>query len=246
MSKSVLEQLQDDVADRLRSLVFLADVPVFVLREEHIDSQIEQALTTIKAGGTGKSGAAITVMMPLLDVPKDKVNIPGPLTKVSISVRAQEFPTINMGANGTGLSAETLGIEIVQALHHFSIESIGTLLAHSEALTPSRDFLPRITYIATLQAWLSMTPLTKPTRPTIQEAGGIVTLGCATPGVDIYFALDSTGLTPALPRPGAGTLYAISFGLTPGLTTKLRVAAYKAGNPVSWVGSDVAEATIIT
>lgn len=200
MSKSVLEQLQEDIVGRLSSIAFLADVPIFKLREQHIDSLIEQALTTIQAGGTSKSGAAITVMMPLLDVPKG--GAPGPNTDVSISVRAQEFPTINMGASGTQISAESMGVEIVQALHHYAIDGVGTLYAHPETLTPSRDFLPKITYIATLKLTLPLAKLPKMERVAISYAGGILSFS-GNVG-DVWYILGQAGESIEYPRPSVG------------------------------------------
>jgi hypothetical protein len=54
---SPLEQIQSDIAARLNSLAYFVDVPAFVVREQKVDSMIEQALTAVSQKN-GKSGVA--------------------------------------------------------------------------------------------------------------------------------------------------------------------------------------------
>jgi hypothetical protein len=230
---SVLEQLQQDIAARLESLAYFADIPVFVLREETIQTKLDKALAGLTRKAN-KAGAAVSVLMPLVDVPRE--NPPGPQLEISVAVRVQELPLINFGASGTQKSAEDIALKVLAALHHFHLEGVCQVLtAAKDAITPSREFLPKLTYDVTVRASLPQEEPPRVLLPEISEAAMQVTLTPITPGSAIYYTLD--GSFPWSGNSNA-VLYSTPFTVQSG--AQVRWAAYKAGMH----GSDVGHAII--
>lgn len=233
MSASVLEQLQLDVAGYLAADEYFSDVPVFALRPREnadlteIQTRIDAALacSTLK---NGRGGAAVTVLMPLVDVAAP--NVAGPQLVARLTVRVQELPALNMSGDGTGKSAENIALVALSLLHQFS-NGFNTLLAAREALTPSLEFEPRITYDVNFEMRVSRGQIERVSPVTISFAGGQVSLLSNTSGASIYYTLDGS-----FPGPDK-TLYSAPFA-APASGTLVRTAAYKTG----LAGSNVSEA----
>jgi len=227
-----IRQLQEDVVARLRACEFFSDLNVFLLREQTIETKINQALSVL-TGKDARIGAAVSVLMPLFDVPAP--NVPGPQGSMIITVRCQEHPLFNLGPNGTGKSAERIAIEALKALHHFTLQGVaGTLAASNEALSPSRDFLPLITYDVILTCKLAVPNPDRVMLPAASVAVGAdggkdVTLTEVTPGTTIYYTTDLT-----FPDSVNGAPYTAPINLPSGVD--VRWAGYKAGLLPSDVG----------
>jgi hypothetical protein len=229
---SVLEQVQRDIADRLLSLDYFVDVPVFVLREQRIDSMIEQALSGITKKN-GKSGVAVFVLMPLVNCSKQ--DAPGPLLDGECLIRTQELPLINFGASGTQKSAEDVTLVIIGGLHHFALQGVcGPIVAGKDTLTPSREYLPKITYDTKVQFKVPTGSRAKTEAPKIvRQTSTTIRITCNMPGAEIYYTTDGT-----FPRSGNGTLFAGDFVIAAPVT--VRAAAYVDGLD----GSNVMQLTI--
>ena len=223
-----LEQWQADVAATLAADSYFANIPVFIVRSLRIQSKIDNAL----AGATktnGKTGLAVLVLMPVGDV--DKENIPGPNLIGRITVRVQEIPSINMGDVGVGIPAEEAALYVLSLLHHrYFIGSLGAMTAAKDALTPSLEFDPKLTYDVQFNARLTLNQLSKVAIPTFAPSSGAhpqnVTISCATGGASIYYTSDGS-----LPTPTNGTLVAGVVAVTAAKT--LRATAYLAGSVAS-------------
>jgi hypothetical protein len=213
---------------------YFSDIGIYVLRPRinltatQIIGNIEKALNNLTKKA-GKSGAAVTVLMPTFSVPV--ADTPGPSLDERITVRVQESPLFNMNAaTGTMKSAEAISIQVLQ-LFHFWNPGGGTWYPDQDALSPSVEFDPKVTYDVSFRRPVNLTGRSKSAMPLIDPEEGaapqLVTLAAA-PGAAICYTLDGT-----LPVPGhAGTtLYAAPFNVLTAAT--LRVVAYEVGKAAS-------------
>lgn len=230
---SPLEQIQSDIAARLNSLAYFVDVPAFIVREQKVDSMIEQALTAVSQKN-GKSGVALSVLMPTIDC--EKPDAPGPYLEGEVEILAQEIPLINFGATGTQKSAEDVALYALKSLHHFTLVGVcGILTAAKQTLTPDRRFLPKVTERLRIAFKLPIASLDKVPMPSIVGVAGTMTLSCAMGGVTIFFTADGS-----YPHPDNdnGTEYTGPAPYADG--TRIRAAAYLA----DFVGSNVNQAIL--
>ena len=235
--KSELELLQDDLAARLNSLEYFSDITVKALRAykdaaghkaiADVQGLLDQALAGMIAKA-GKVGAAVSVLMPAFDVPHP--NLAGPQGTVLVCVRVQELPIVNQGASGTGKSAEAIALQVLAAGHQFRLQGICEVLkAAKNALTPSLEFAPRMTYDVLFEATLAMPVQARCRMPAATVQGLQVTLADQEGGASLYYSLDDT-----FPWAGSGLPYTVPFTVPAG--TVVRWAAYKTGKQGSDVG----------
>lgn len=122
--RSYLLEIQEAVADRLRSRSAFAGVPVLTRRKGDILSDIEAALAEL--------GACAYVFPPL---PRGaSANVPGPeFDRLELRVKIIESPTLNR----TGVSAHALMEETLVAVHHWREPVRGMLFyCDGEAVVP--------------------------------------------------------------------------------------------------------------
>lgn len=189
MARSVLQILPEDVAGAHEAHSYFADIPIFLLREQTVQSAIDRAL----AGATrkaNKSGAALTVLLPEIDV--EHPNVPGPKLEVIQRVRVQEIPLINLGSGGTGKTAEQIceaSMEVVQFMS--GVGCYSDLHPVKEFVTPRFDLGP-VTYELAWRCTVGRSEAVRVAMPTIVVEGTTVTLACATPGAAIYWTMDDS------------------------------------------------------
>lgn len=220
---SPLEVIQLDMAARLNGDDYFATIPIFVLRPRasegfvQIQTRIDQAINahTTKAG---KSGAAVTVLMPLGEA--QSPNVPGPRLDFTFVVRVQELPIVNMNADtGTLKSAEEIALRVAQMFHHWQNGSGQVLVAASGGtMVPNADFDPKLTYDVKFRLQTGLGQIAKTAAVGISPASGAapqtVTLSCGTVGALIFYSID--GSYPSLPYGApvavstAGTLRAVA------------------------------------
>lgn len=222
-SPSALELLQRDLALRLESDPYFADIAVVVGRPREkesfatIQQRVDQALSglVLKAG---RGGVSVMVLMPTGDA--IDTNAPGPRLDFTVAVRVQELPVINMGNIGTRKSVEEVALRVLQLGHLFNPGRGNVLVAAGDAFTPRDDFEPKITVEVRFTQKSGVAALPKVARPSINYAVPTVTLSCATPAAVLRYTLD--GSLPGAANPSSVT-YAAPFALT--ASTTLRVAA---------------------
>lgn len=240
---SILERLQLDIAGRLDSIDSFSGIPVTVVRprSEAEAVQIRTEIDNTLAGllqKNGKSGAAVIVGMPDMDVPD--LDIPGPFLELTVKVRVIEAPLINMGASGTQLSAEQIAINILSALHQWDTGSSGSpLYADKKAGEPNNEYPGKVVYDCMIKTKHGIDPEIKVEPVSIAWNSALpearVTMSCIRPGAAIWYTLD--GSFPSSGNTSA-TLYQGSFNLASAAT--VRAAAYLAGMH----GSDITQLEI--
>ncbi len=237
---SPVEQLQLDVAARLESVEFFADIPVFVARPREnmsavaIIQKIESALNTLTPK-SGKKGAALLVKMPTAEMPAPDAD--SPLFECSVSVSCHENPAVNMGALGTQKSVEDIALTVIASLHGLSLSNgMQQLYAQRDCYTPLDDnSLPGQWVIETKVATRfrfsrgAQVPV-----PSIAGTPAAVSLSGA-PGASIYYTAD--GSYPSAQNADAA-LYAGPFAVGSG--SLVRAGAYMTGKRPS----DIAGAII--
>lgn len=230
-----------DMQARLEADAYFVDVPVFVLRPRALEgaAQIQTRIDQALAGLThkaGKTGAAVTLLMPVGDT--DKPNVPGPALRFTYTARVQEIIGVNMGPNGTGKSAEEIAVAVLQVFHHTSLNGRHVLTAAPDTLTPSLEADPKLTYDVRFSAQGNLPKPAKCAAPLISPASGAVpqtvTLTCATASAAIYYTTD--GSYPS-PLNATATRYTAALSITAACT--LRTVAHLA----DYQQSDVNEAT---
>jgi hypothetical protein len=236
MSTSPIEQMQDDITGRLLSLPALQHVGIEKIRPRdkaealQIQTRIDQALAGL-VKRNDKSGAVAIVQMPTIDVPEP--DIPGPQPVVVCSVRIFENPMVNMLATGSRLSAESIGLTALGALHHYDPGTGGSpFYADQRALEPNGDYPGKIVYDLYIRSRLDVPMPVKSAPPQIDNYGGEIVL---TGTGSLYYTTDGT-----YPHSGndSATLYTAPF--TPGAGTTIRAAAYADEKP----GSDIRQLII--
>ncbi len=226
---SQLEQFQLDCAARLGAEDYFQDVSVFVVRPRSaaeallLQTRLEDALSGKTFAG-GKCGVTCTVQMPSAQV--SEPDLPGPVFDASVVVRVSENPVINMGATGTGKSAEDVALAVIGALHQCVMENL-VITAAKDVLKPQPDGLlsGKVVYDCLFSRRLPLAPKAKTAQVAITASGVLpdigVALACATEGAAIYYTTDGS-----YPTPAAGIPYA-PFTVT--AACKVRAAAYLAG-----------------
>lgn len=242
LNEQALNTIQDDMAERLETVSYFSDITIFSMRPSRngkgpqiadLQTNLNNALSGL-APKNGKNGAAVSVLMPMFDVPSP--NIPGPRGKLTVEILAQEIPLINNGATGTKKSCESIALAVVRALHLFRMEgATETFTCSQDAMTPSLEFAPKLTYRLKFEATLQIADSPRCRLPAIDEVDGIITISNRTLGADVYYTTDGS-----FPRAGKenASLYDQPFAATPG--TVIRWAAYKEG----LLGSDVGMARV--
>jgi hypothetical protein len=195
---------------------------------EALELDYRTVLTTPR---NGKVGAAAIVLMP--SGTADNTNVTGPIMRWSIGVVAMEQDDLNMGAIGTGLTAEDVGLLVLDTMHLDCDQSHGTLFASNAAMGPESEytFPGCIAYRVTLT--LSAGKNTQTPRcalPQVAVANGLATITCATAGADIRYTLDGSFPTSNVAGDAANKSsvgHTAPFAVASGQV--LRVAAYADG-----------------
>jgi len=183
-----LEQLQEDVNALCLGNPDTALVPFSIFRKQVIQSAQDQAAAAWKIRVPGKVGLACMTLMPSLRVVTP--NVPGPQYDISIIVRTFHDPRVN----NIGLTAEDVGSMNLRWLDGKLIEGLTQLHGDSggDALKPNYEFPGMLVYDTTLTGPLPQDISATTLAPSINEAGGLVTLSCADGAATIYYTIDGT------------------------------------------------------
>jgi hypothetical protein len=220
---SQIESVQPDVYYKLLSEPWFGNIAIFKFREKRLDTEVSRALAGL-AGRNGKGGASIEVLMPTL-----KGALPdtaGPICTLEQKFIVKEQPTVNQGANGTGLSAEQIAVSIAQTFQLFflggPLQGFYTAPTFYEYLTMPGD-VPFIPLAVTLRATFALTALTRTLVPAASAAAETVSLTDQQPGGGSALYYTTDGSFPGAGNPNA-ILYTTPFTVASGTT--VRTAAY--------------------
>jgi len=219
LNDDLLENLQLDVTERLRSVAWFADVTVLMQTKGDVEAEVAEALGTLHEK-SGKYGLVAVVILPSAE--SAEANIPGPRLELKVKVQVIEAVLMNRGAEGTGKTASQGALRVLNALHHFVAHDRGVMVADRSPVVPvpTEDHLQSYAAQLTLQAGLCGTG--KVNTPEFVQ-GAQISITTTTPGAEIYYTTD--GSYPS-PENVAASKYANP--LTPD-NMKIRAAAYLDG-----------------
>ncbi|MGA2749126.1 MAG: FN3 associated domain-containing protein [Verrucomicrobiota bacterium] len=221
-----IESVQPDVCNKLLSEAYFQNVAIFTIREKRLESEVNKALAGLK-GRNGKGGASIEVLMPTLKAPK--ADTAGPVCTLEQRFVVKEQPTVNLGANGTGLTAEQIAVAIAQTFQLFflggPLQGFYVAPTFYEYAKGGAD-APYLCVEVTLQATFVLTALARTLAPAATAAAQTVSLADRQPGggSTIYYSTD--GSFPGSGNPNA-IIYTTPFTVASG--TIVRTAAYYPG-----------------
>jgi hypothetical protein len=220
---SQIESVQPDVYYKLLSEPWFENIAIFKIREKRLDTEVNRALAGL-AGNNGKGGASIEVLMPSLKTAL--ADTAGPVCTLEQKFIVKEQPTVNQGANGTGLSVEQIAVNIAQTFQLFYLGGpmqgfYATPEFYKYQAVPEE--VPFIALVVTLQATFALTALARTLAPAASAAAETVTLTDQQPGggSTLYYTTD--GSFPGSGNPSAMT-YSTPF--TVASNTVVRAAAY--------------------
>jgi hypothetical protein len=218
-----IESVQPDVYGKLLSEPLFDKVAIFKIRDKRLDSEVNRALSGL-AGRHGAGGATIEVLMPTLKGALP--NTAGPVCTLEQQIIVKEQPTVNQGANGTGLSAEQIAVNLAQTLQLFyfggalqGFYAAPTFYQHQEAGAEAPFLMLRVTMNATFV----LSALERTLTPAATEGAGLVTLTDQQPGggSTIYYTTDGSFPGPGNPN---SVVYSNPFAVTSGRV--VRTAAW--------------------
>jgi hypothetical protein len=220
---SQIESVQPDVYYKLLSEPWFENIAIFKIREKRLDTEVNRALTGL-TGRNGKGGASIEVLMPSLKTALAETA--GPICTLEQKFIVKEQPTVNQGANGTGLSVEQIAVSLAQTFQLFYLG--GPMQGFYAApefykYQATTEEVPFIAVAVTLHATFALTASTRTLTPAVSAAAEAVTLTDQQPGggSTLYYTTD--GSFPGSGNPAA-TEYSTPFTVVSG--TVVRVAAY--------------------
>jgi hypothetical protein len=237
---SQIESVQPDVYYKLLSEPWYQNIAIFRVREKQLDTQVNKALAGL-AGRNGKGGATIEVLYPTLKAAL--ANTAGPVCTLEQRFYVKEQRTVNRGANGTGLAAEAIAVNLAQTLQLFFLG--GALNGFYPAPVFHREVdpgngAPYFMLEVTMHATFALTPVQRTSQPCLAENSPLtVTLTDTQPGggSTIYYTTDGSFPGPGNPgNGGAGTqIYSGPFAVAAG--TVVRCAAWNGSLQGSMVGT---------
>jgi hypothetical protein len=218
-----IESVQPDVYGKLLSEAYFGNVAIFTIREKRLDTEVNRALSGLQ-GRNGKGGATIEVLMPTL-----KTALPdtaGPVCVLEQKFIVKEQPTVNLGANGTGLTCEQIAVNLAQTFQLFFLggpmQGFYAAPAFYKYIDAGAD-KPFVAIQVVLHATFVLTALQRTVAPAAAAAAQTVTLTDQQPGggSTVYYTTDGS-------FPGSGNANAIQY-TTPFTVTSgtiVRTAAY--------------------
>jgi hypothetical protein len=218
-----IESVQPDVYNKLLSEAYFADIAIFAIREKRLDTEVNKALSGLQ-GRNGKGGAAIEVLMPTLKTALPDTS--GPVCILEQKFIVKEQPTVNLGANGTGLTCEQIAVNLAQTFQLFFLggpmQGFYAAPAFYKYLETGSD-KPFVAIQVVLNATFVLTALQRTVGPAAAAAAQTVTLTDQQPGggSTIYYTTD--GSFPGSGNPNAA-IYTVPFTVSSG--TIVRTAAY--------------------
>jgi hypothetical protein len=199
---SKMERLQTDLTQYLLSDEGLTEVvmvqvrPRSALEATGFKSKLDRAVAGLEQRN-GKRGMTLFVGMPVLR--GVNTNLRAVHGELVVLINVVEKIVVNMGAGGTGMSAELVAERVAAVLQHHSFEPGQPLIIDGEAIRPKPEGVldGSVEYEVAVRVPFFLGAPEKAARPSVSIEAGALTMESATEGAHIYFTLDGS-----LPGPG--------------------------------------------
>ena len=235
-----LVEAQQDLTARCLADAYFTDILVLTDRVADIDSDINRALGTLDADAGKKPGLCVVVLQPVANYANINA-VCGPMDTL-FSFLVLENPPLNATANGgSGKQALHVCRRLVDIFALYQPLLVVTVLVPQKpCIVPTQDPLAPVAYEVRFGAReAGGRAISKVALPTIVITAGpdafAVTLGCATPDVDLYYTIDGS-------HPWSGNAQAVLYlaPFAPVFTCLVRACAFKRTLVgTDWIASDV-------
>ena len=224
MTDTLLSQLQEDIAERLRSDEVLGTFAIVTERKADVASEVRLALGTIESTAGGQ-GVCIVVLQLVGDA--EASDLPHPFLRLEPAIRVLEHPILNNGA----LRGIDIARRVARLFWHYQAIGIASAFAPGRPfIQPVDDPIAPVAYEVVFECHESefsgsskvAAPLIEATFETVPTT---VTITTATVGAQIYYTLDGSH-----PRPGAITAMPYSAPVDLTVAAHLRAAAFLSGS----------------
>lgn len=247
MNETGFIDLQKDVAMRIKADPFFSGVAVMTDREENISSHIQTALNVMNPSpdSSGLAGACIIVMQPFAN--DFKTDMPGGPLAHLVSILCLEHLVLNRDpVRGTNKSVRAMAERLHKLFKHYTAHGMFS------------NFIPQEPFIVDASEEIAKTLQDDMLRgldvrfgtrsfddhlyqkvelPVISQSGGLVSITCATPNVDIWVTFDTSNPAPNHINPAAS---AYSAPFVPPGSCLIRACAFRQQQGDEWIPSDTA------
>jgi hypothetical protein len=191
MAKPInIVQVQKDITGVLASADSLLTVNVKEFREMQLQSEVDvtKIYTTVR---NGRTGCGVLVEMPVAICDRPAVN--GPVLDWIFPVTVVENPTVNMNKRiGTLLSAEEVCQLVLDVLHLYADDGLGTLQADKNVITKNTEYAGCIAYRLNFKLIGKTQQTERVKNLSYSLAGGFLTIASPTADTEIRFTLDKS------------------------------------------------------
>jgi hypothetical protein len=226
---SILESIQQQIADQLSAQPFFADIPVLVEHRADIQSEYERALGPVQVAG-GRNGVCITILTPTADCAHPEIAGPFFDDIIIVALVQENVPANRDPVNGTGKSALTVCENLAAALDQFyPLAASAPIVPLKPTIVRGRDneFRNYNVRFKTMGGVRQSPPQLPPPQLSVVSGQLTVVIGSTVPGSAIFYTLDGTNPSPR--NPAAQLLVApvaVSIGTT--ITARAWLAGYLA------------------
>ncbi len=216
MIESVLEAIQQDIADRLLADPYFSDIPVIPEILKDVENEVERAVKQI--------GAMVLIVTPVASITLSK-DAPPYFDEIDIVCRCSEHVILNRSPDGTGKHVLSIAEHVLVVLHHYAPSNIIEMVySNAPSIRLVADPTGLLSYdcrFRTQGGLLYDIPVVAD--PVISRSGGNIVITCATSYANVFYALPGE----RYPNPRTGHFYAGPFAAANG--TVIRAKGWLAG-----------------
>lgn len=190
---SIRRTQRQEWQEHLQALEFFNDITILADDQHDIENEYERAIGEISVIGN-KSGIVVVLFtVPAKPDGKDQF---GPVIQCYHVAHVVENVPVNRGDHGTGKTREEVVEKIIEATHAVfqPTTARSPFMLDDQGIEPVQDMPSE--NVSFLCASNFEANLTAVATPVLTNAGGDVTMTCATPGAAIFYTTDGTRPTP--------------------------------------------------
>ena len=184
-------QIQKDLHELLLSYPGLSKINIVLFRKMQIESQVNMSLVYLNKR-MGFSGAGVLVEMPVAS--GNDSSVKGPILEWAFPITAVEMPLMSFQSGvGAALSAEDIIQLILDCVHLYADDAVGTFQVDKSAITPVTNWPGCVGYRAMFRIKAKNTQTTRTGQVLITQTGAQVTIACALdPTAEIRYTVDGS------------------------------------------------------
>ena len=202
----IIDQLPLELAKRIQSDEYFANIPVVVAEKGNVVRQMEVAQAVMTNKG-GNRGVCVVVLQMVADDEFTEVNL-GPM-KLYPTLQVIENVELNNDENGTKKSARKVARRLVEVLKPLRLGGLTTEFVPDKpclepGVVPQGTGESLISYLVNFYCFeADAEPLAMVANIGFATVAGQLVLSCATPGSRIFYTVDQSFPAPPAAVPGS-------------------------------------------